>query len=217
MIYHVLNRGNGRMHIFHKPADFQAFIKLLIQARRGLVNVDVLGLCLMPNHWHLVLRPRSEKDLGRFMRWLCTAHVSRHHAHYHSGPGHLYQGRYKSFPVQDDDHLLKLLRYVEANALRAGLSKSAHGWPWSSHAIRQTDQGPLFLSDWPVDRPRNWSKLLEEKIAEKELERVRTSVKRGRPYGSDAWIQRTARRLGLSFTLRARGRPKAQGTAAETL
>ena len=149
----------------------------------------MLGLCLMPNHWHLVLRPRSGKDLARLMRWLCTAHVRRHHAHYHSEPGHLYQGRFKSFPVQDDNHLLTLLRYVEANALRAGLSKSAGGWPWSSDAMRHSEQGRLLLADWPVDRPRNWNKLLEERIADKELERLRTSLQPAVP---------TVRKPGLS-------------------
>src|SRR5271154_5962776 len=150
-IYHVLNRGNGRMQIFHKPDDYAAFVKLLLQARQRIMPVDVLGLCLMPNHWHLVLRPQADKDLAAFMRWLCTAHVRRHHAHYHSPPGHLYQGRYKSFPVQSDEHLLTVLRYVEANALRAGLAKSAGEWPWSSDAMRRTRQGAALLSDWPVD------------------------------------------------------------------
>jgi putative transposase len=174
-------------------------------------------LCLLSNHWHLVLRPRSAKDLARFMRWVCTAHVRRHHAHYHSPPGHLYQGRYKSFPVRDDHHLLTLLRYVESNALRAGLCASAGACPWCSDAMRQGRQTDLLLSDWPVKRPGNWSRLLEERIAEKELARLRTSVNRGRPYGTEQWVQRTARRLGLTFTLRARGRPKAKSDANEKL
>jgi putative transposase len=217
MIYHVLNRGNGRMQIFRKPADFGAFIKILSQARQNVANIDVLGLCLMPNHWHLVLRPHRPVELAKFMRWVCTAHVRRHHAHYHSSPGHLYQGRYKSFPVQDDHHLLTLLRYVEANALRAGLCKSAGGWPWSSDAMRQSQEGALLLSDWPLDRPRNWGKLLEEKITEKELQRLRISVARGQPYGSEQWVERTARRLGLTFTLRPRGRPKSRESGGVNL
>ncbi|MGA2231754.1 MAG: transposase, partial [Tepidisphaeraceae bacterium] len=208
-IYHVLNRGNGRMRIFHKPEDYAAFVKLLLQARQRIMPVDVLGLCLMPNHWHLVLRPQADKDLAAFMRWLCTAHVRRHHAHYHSPPGHLYQGRYKSFPVQSDGHLLTVLRYVEANALRAGLAKRAGEWPWSSDAMRRGKLATALLSEWPVDRPRNWSKLLEEKMPDQDLDGVQTSVKRGRPYGSDDWTRQTAERLGLTFTLRPRGRPKA--------
>src|SRR4051794_15467912 len=119
LIYHVLNRGNGRMTLFRKPQDFDAFERILAE---GLTRyaVDLLTWCLMGNHWHLVLRPRSDEALGRFIGWVGVTHVRRHHAHYHtSGGGHLYQGRFKSFPVADDAHFLTLCRYVEANALRA--------------------------------------------------------------------------------------------------
>jgi putative transposase len=210
-IYHVLNRGNGRAKIFHKDEDYGAFIKLLIEAREK-AEVDLFGFCLMPNHWHLVLRPRGEKDLARWMRWLSTAHVRRHHAHYHSAGGHLYQGRYKSFPVQNDEHLLRVLRYVEANALRANLASRADGWPWNSHALRRMEAGKRLLCDWPVDRPGNWVKLLEEQLPPKELLRVRSSVNRGTPYGSERWTIQAAKRLGLEFTLRPRGRPRKKVT-----
>jgi putative transposase len=199
------------MQIFHKPNDFEAFIKLLIQARQRAAPMDVLAFCLMPNHWHLVLRPKSDQDLARFMRWLCTAHVRRHHAHFRSPPGHLYQGRYKSFSVQNDGHLLTLLRYVEANALRAGLCQRADDWPWCSHAMRRGRRGGELLCDWPVDRPRHWSRWLEEAMKVSELEKLRTSVRRDRPYGSDEWVEQTAERLDLNFTLRPRGRPRGEG------
>jgi putative transposase len=131
-IYHVLNRGNGRMRLFHKEADYAAFIKVLGQ---GLERypVDLLSYCLMPNHWHLVLRPRRGESLGRLIAWVGVTHVRRHHSHYHStGGGHLYQGRFKSFPVQDDGHFLTLCRYVESNAQRAKLVERAIDWPWAA-------------------------------------------------------------------------------------
>ena len=206
-IYHVLNRGNGRRRIFHKPGDYDAFCKLLTQAREAAA-VDLLAFCLMPNHWHLVIRPRGDADLSKYMRWLCTAHVRRHHAHHRSGGGHLYQGRYKSFPIQDDLHLLTVLRYVEANPLRAKLAERAGQWAWSTDAFRLTAMGRELLCDWPVDRPRNWNRILEEKLPDADLGEIRTSVERCRPYGSATWIQKTASRLGLEFTLRQRGRPK---------
>jgi putative transposase len=207
-IYHVLNRGNGRMRIFHKPQDFDAFLNLLLLAPKRTAPVDILALCLMPNHWHLVVRPRGKSDLAAFMRWLSTAHVRRHHAHYRSAAGHLYQGRYKSFPIQEDLHLLTVLRYVEANPLRAGLAERAGEWAWSSDTLRATRMGRELLCDWPVDRPRNWTKLLEAKLPDQELDRVRTSVTRGQPFGSQEWVRNAADRLGLAFTLRSRGRPK---------
>src|SRR6266542_5055504 len=112
-IYHVLNRGNGRQKIFHKPGDYDAFVAVLARVRE-IVPVDILAYCLMPNHWHLVLRPKRDGDLSRFMLRVATAHVRRYFAHYQNeAGGHLYQGRFKSFPVEADDHLLALLRYVE--------------------------------------------------------------------------------------------------------
>jgi putative transposase len=207
IVQHVLNRGNGKMKVFHKPGDYDAFLRLLAQAQDH-ARVELLGYCLMPNHWHLVLKPKGDGDLSRFMGWLTTAHVRRHHAHYRSGGGgHLYQGRYKSFPVQDDYHLLTVLRYVEANALRAGLCERPAGWRWSS-CCPSKDKGAPILSEWPVDRPTNWLTLLQRDLPESELESLRQSVVRGRPFGDANWVARTAKRLGLEFTLRSRGRPK---------
>ncbi len=121
--YHVINRGNGRAKVFHQPEDFEAFVALVAKAATR-VPVRVIAYCLMPNHFHMVLWPRHDGDLSRFMQWLLTAHVRRYHRHYH-GSGHVWQGRFKAFPIQQDAHLLTVLRYVERNALRAGLVKRA--------------------------------------------------------------------------------------------
>ncbi len=109
--YHVLNRGNGRAEVFHKDEDYQAFLALFAPACERL-PLRVLAWCLMPNHFHLVLQPHHDGDLGRWMQWLMTAHVRRYHRHY-GGSGHVWQGRFKAFPIQKDDHLLTVLRYVE--------------------------------------------------------------------------------------------------------
>jgi putative transposase len=138
-----------------------------------------------------------------------VTHVRRHYAHYHlKGSGHLYQGRFKSFPVKDDRHFLTLCRYVEANAARAGGVERAERWPWGGLYARERGGKPLILSAWPVDRPAHWDKLVNKPMEEEELERVRTSVRRGLPLGDEQWVDRIARRLGLQFTLRDVGRPK---------
>ena len=210
LVYHVLNRGNGRMRLFHKDADFAAFERVLAE---GLERcpVDLLTYCLMGNHWHLVVRPRTDRSLALFMGWVGVTHVRRHHEHYRTrGRGHLYQGRYKSFPVQEDAHFLTLCRYVEANPLRAGLVRRAEEWPWSGLHTRLKGDKPLVLDDWPVIRPPNWTSVVNDVCDADELERLRTSVNRGRPWGEDTWVQRSAQRLGLLFTLRNPGRPAKQ-------
>ena len=134
--YHVLNRGNGRMGIFRKPADYAAFVDLLLEGKTR-ANVELFGYCLMPNHWHLVLRPKGDVDLAKYLSWVTNTHVKRYRAHYRRTSGHLYQGRYKSFPVEDDGHLLAVLAYVEANAVRGKLVRRGRDWTFNSLALRR--------------------------------------------------------------------------------
>lgn len=207
-IYHVLNRGNARMPLFHKDADFAAFERVLAE---GLERypVNLLTYCLMGNHWHLVVQPRTDESLGRFMGWVGVTHVRRHHAHYRtSGGGHLYQGRFKSFPVQKEVYFFRLCRYVEANAVRAGLVARAEDWPWGGLAARRGLAKPFALSAWPVDVPRNWLALVNTRMQQAQLDGLRTCVQRGRPCGDPDWVHRTARRLGLMYTLNNPGRPR---------
>jgi len=154
IVYHVLNRANARARIFHDDADYAAFLRIAAEAVQR-VRMRLLAYCVMPNHWHLVLHPRADGDLSRFMGWLTLTHTQRWHAQRHSiGAGHLYQGRFKSFPVQKEVYFLRLCRYVERNALRAGLVQRAEDWPWSSLAARRLSApGP----DWP--QLARWGKL----------------------------------------------------------
>ena len=202
--YHVLNRGNGRQRIFHRDEDYAAFLDLLATAcaRRPL---RVLGLCLMPNHFHLLLWPHADGDLSRWMQWLLTAHVRRYHGR-RGTSGHVWQGRFKAFPIAPDEHFLTVLRYVERNPRRAGLVRRAEEWPWSSLALRA--RRSRLLAALPVDLPRNWTERVNRPETEAELAAVRQSVVRGAPFGSPAWSVRTAVTLGLEAALRPRGRPR---------
>lgn len=210
MVFHALNRANARAQIFHKSEDYAAFEVVLAEACERF-DMRLLSYCLMPNHWHLVLWPRKDGDLSRFMGWVTLTHTQRWHAHYHTaGTGHLYQGRFKSFPIQADEHFLTVCRYVERNALRANLCARAEEWLWSSvyHRQRQDDFAATVLSDWPVPRSRLWISHLQAPQTEAELTALRRSVARGSPFGSEAWIMRIAKRLDLEITLRPRGRPR---------
>jgi len=204
MCYHVLNRGNGRATVFHGDRDFQDFVMLMAGACMR-VKTRVLGFCLMPNHFHMVLWPYEDDDLGRWMQWLMTSHVRRHHSRYDSS-GHIWQGRYKDFPVQNDRHLVRVLRYIERNPLRAGLVSDAGDWAWSSHTWWRDSGGPRFLHPTPAVQNRDWPEVVREPQTAAELSAIRECLRRGRPYGEDRWIGSTAERLGLEFTLRRRGR-----------
>jgi putative transposase len=209
LVYHVLNRANGKLRLFKKNEDYEAFEKVLAEAHER-VPIRVLDWCVMPNHWHLVLWPAREGQLSQFMRWLTLTHTQRWKAaHDAVGHGHLYQGRFKSFPVETDSHLLAVLRYVERNPVRAKIVKSAQDWHWGSCAVRQSRGHPLrpLLAEWPVPRPGGWLERVNSPQARAEEQSLAEHIRRGRPLGTDAWVKRTVRALGLEQTLRPRGRP----------
>jgi len=209
VVYHVLNRANGRAQIFREQGDYFAFEKIMGEAM-GRTPIRLLSYCLMPNHWHMVLWPFNDGDLSRFLGWLSQTHAVRWHtARKTVGTGHLYQGRFKSFPVQSDAHFLTVARYVVRNPLRANLVSRADDWRWSSlwRHVRGNEVNPPALSEWPVPRPQGWAQLVNQPQNEAELLALRHSVRRGCPYGEPAWVQETADRLGLESTLRPRGRP----------
>src|SRR5262249_8128179 len=146
-----------------------------------------------------------------WMQHVTTVHVRRYHQHYHSS-GHVWQGRFKAFPVQPDDHLYTVLRYVERNALRAGLCRKASLWPWTSVRWRGVADALLPVSEWPQPLPADWPSRVNEAQTDAELAAVRLCLARGRPYGTAGWVQRTASRLGLASTLRPRGRPRKENS-----
>jgi putative transposase len=203
--YHVLNRGNGRRTVFHKEGDFAAFAKLLREAGER-TDVRLLAYCLMPNHFHLLLWPQRDGDLSAYMMWLTTAHVRRYHQHYHSS-GHVWQGRFRSFPIQEDGHLLTVHRYIERNPVRAGLVERAQDWLWSSAAAAARAGFPE-LTAGPVAHALDWLRYVNEPQTEAEVEALRECTRRRRPYGDEAWMERTAREMGLEASMRPRGRPR---------
>jgi putative transposase len=202
------------MRLFAQDGDYQAFERVLTEACER-VEMRLLAYCVMPNHWHLVVWPHADGDLSSFLGWLTMTHTQRWHASHRTiGSGHLYQGRFKSFPVQTDEHFLTVCRYVERNALRANLVPRAEDWRWSSlwRRTRGEDKGRAFLSEWPAPCPRQWLKWVNEPQTQEEVDALRRCVTRGQPFGSETWVQSAARRLGLESTFRSRGRPKKQGS-----
>jgi REP-associated tyrosine transposase len=169
VICHLLNRANARATIFVEDADFQRFEELLAEEREA-GGVQLYAWCVMPTHWHLVARPDTPGQLARFMRRLAQRHTQFwHKVRGTRGDGHLYQGRYKAFAVQDDGHFLTVCRYVERNPLRAGLVTSASDWRFSS-LWRLDRPGIAPRPDpWPVPRPRAWARMVDASQTPAEL------------------------------------------------
>ena len=216
LVYHALNRATARLPLFESDADFEAFERVIDYAM-ARHPTRVLAYCVMPNHWHFVLWPRRDGELSAFLRCVAHTHTQRWHAHRGTaGTGHVYQGRFMSFDVARDEHLLGVGRYVERNALRAGLVERAQERRWCSlwRRERGDDAARALLSEWPVDRPADWVRRVNRAETEDELAALRLSLKRGCPYGPPLWQRRTVERYGLQFTMRPPHRPRKDRDAA---
>jgi putative transposase len=169
----------------------------------------LLAYGVRPHHGHLVVGPRADGARSRVVGRRTLTHTPRWHAHHHTaGTGPLHQGRFKSFQFQEDEHLLTVLRYVERNALRAGLAGWAEAWRWSSLWHRAKGSAARLLDDGPVPPPEGWADVVQQPQTEAELAALRRSVVRGTPFGETGWRQQTAAVLGLESTLRPVGRPR---------
>ena len=211
LAYHVMNRTWPGVDLFEDDADYQAFEKVLAEAVDRHRGIRLCAYCLMPNHFHLVVWPKTDGQLSGFMQWLSMTHAARWHAHRHTGGrGHLYQSRFRSFPIQQDDHFLGVCRYVERNALRANLVSKAQDWRWSSLSTRSDRRSTIgmLLSSWPVEMPARWTNWVNQAQTEAELAALRRARDRGQPYGDTRWTERTAKALGIESSLRSPGRPK---------
>ena len=208
-VYHVINRANARVQIFNTPDDYRLFEDVL-HAAKEKIEMSIFSYCIMPNHWHLILQSKHDGDLSLFVKWLTLTHTKRwHSAHDTVGTGHLYQGRYKSFPVQSDEYFLTACRYVEQNPLRARLVSRAQDWKWGSLWRREygNQAQKKLLSEWQTDQSHGYLSWVNENESDGNLERLRASVNRGQPFGSDSWTKKVTKEWKLESTFRKEGRP----------
>lgn len=206
VVFHVLNRAVRGTRLFETPADYEAFGRILSEAI-GRTNLRLLAYCLMPNHWHLIVWPTDDLQISKFMHWLTLTHATRWTAcHAIRGTGAVYQSRYKAIPVETETHFLTVCRYVERNALRAGLVTRAEQWQWSSLWQRGNSCYAVPLHEWPVLRTGDWVERVNEPQTGRELEAIRKAVQRNEPLGTDEWRSQAAVAFGL--TLNSRGRPR---------
>jgi len=208
--FHVLNRGNHRQTLFAAPEEFATFLELVTAATEKF-KMRLWGYCLMSNHWHFVIEVESSDDMSRWVHWISNRHVRLYHRENRQlGGGHIYQGRFKSFPIQDERYLFEVLRYVEANPLRARLVERAEQWLWSSLSSEPIRNGLVEierpkLAPWP--RHAEWLNTVNRPIAREKLLSLRQSIERGTPQGQADWMASFAAKHGMESTLRPRGRP----------
>ena len=202
MLFHVLNRAAKRTVLFDSANDYRAFERLLDEAVRRH-RIAIFAYCIMPNHWHFVLTPRTDGSMSRFMHWLTTTHARRwQDARGLTGLGAVYQGRFKAIPIGDDDHFRWVCRYVERNPLRASLVTRAEEWPWSSLGVGNRS----WLTDWP--KPPEWLSHVNTPQTDAELEHFRHALRNGIPFGNSEWQQDIMRTMRGGGLLRPRGRPR---------
>ncbi len=187
-----MNRAISGTRLFDDEGDYQDFERLLGETV-SQTGMRVLSYSLMPNHWHLLPWPTQPEALSKFMARLTVAHSKRWRAYRGtSGRGHLYQGRFKAFPIQQDDHFFTVCRYIERNALRAGLVQRAEDWPWCSlyHRENNTALGRSLLAPWPIPAPSDWAQRVNNPLTQAELADLRQSTQSGTPFGDAEWITR---------------------------
>ena len=212
-VYHALNRANNRVQIFDKYKDYKLFENILEEAKEKF-DMRILAYCIMPNHWHLILYPKKDGDLSKFMSWVTNTHTRRWHSIKETiGQGHLYQGRYKSFIVQENEYLLQLFKYIEGNPLKAKLVEKAEDWKWSSLWRREQEdvEQRKLLDEWPINVPENYIDLVNISQKDIKVESLKYSISKGKPYGFETWVNKMIDNFNLGSTLRNPGRPKKGG------
>ena len=129
-IYHIMIRGIDQQNIFHDEADYEKFIAILSKYQK-MAYYDLFAYCLMGNHVHILIREGKEA-LSNSIKRIGVSYVSWYNWQYQR-KGPLFQGRYKSEPVEDDSYFLTVLRYIHQNPLKAGLTEDITDYPWSSY------------------------------------------------------------------------------------
>jgi putative transposase len=208
-VHHVTQRGNHRQQIFFSDADRRLYLDLVSESAEA-AQVELWGWCLMSNHVHWLVLPKTMQGLARLFR---RAHgeYARHRHRLRRTTGHFWQARYYSCPL-DGQHVWRALAYVERNPVRAGLVSTAEQYSWSSARVRLALSGePEWLN---VERWRrefdadDWRHVLATSIADGALRnRIREATLAGKPLGDEHFVRRLSHEFDRCMEIRPRGRP----------
>ena len=167
--FHVINRSVRRVPIFNRPTDYRAFL-LVLQQGLNRYGVRLLAYSVLSNHWHMVVGPPDTETLSRFVRWVTATHAIRwHRRHRTVGQGPLYKGRFLAIPIEHSGTLVHVCRYVERNALSAGLVKRAQDWPWCSLAERLRTESLVGLTTTPFLTSAVWIDHVNAPLSPRDL------------------------------------------------
>jgi putative transposase len=177
-IHHIVNRGNDKKVIFRESVDYGSFLVLLREARERY-PVELYAYCLMPNHFHLVVRTPDLDAISAYMHFVECVYACDLRSYDRSkGHGHIFQRRYWNKPVEGAGYLMTVMKYVEANPVRAGLVDWAHEWEWSSMWERVTGERDL-LHPSPVRLPEDWPLIVTVPLEQIDIDKIRRPLKRG--------------------------------------
>ncbi|MHC4141001.1 MAG: transposase [Planctomycetota bacterium] len=214
--HHIVHRGHNRSVVFAEAPDFLFYLKTLSEWKAKL-GLKIYAYCCMTNHVHLVVNPGDvPANLALLMKHLAgryTQYVNR----IEQRTGTVWEGRFKSSPVDTDEYLLRCCRYVELNPERAGIVTSPHQYQWSSY-IEKIGRRQRFLVDEDQcyrdlgctrrEREVAYREWVMSSVPEGEWDLVRAAAQRGQPTGNQRFVDEVERRLGRRIELRGRGRPQ---------
>jgi putative transposase len=210
--HHVTQRGNRRQQVFFGDGDYALYKSLLDESCRA-AGTKVWAYCLMPNHVHLILVPSDEDGLRAA---LGEAHRRyTRHVNFRKGwHGFLWQGRFASFPM-DENYLLACARYIELNPVRAKLARRPRDWKWSSARAHLAGKDDALVTVKPLlALVPDWQEFLAAGLEKEPLEAIRKAERTGRPLGKAAFLKRLEKRLGRTLARQKPGpKPKGEGTA----
>jgi putative transposase len=206
--HHVTQRGNRRQPTFFRDGDYLRYLQLAAEWC-GKAEVECWGYCLMPNHVHLILTPRSEAGLRAALaplHWRYTYEVNKRER----WTGYLWQGRFASYPM-DDGYFIQASRYVGLNPVRAGLVARASDWPWSSVRAHLRGRNDPLVRTAPLARfvRDDMERFFEADVAEEALRKLRRASATGRPLGGADWLKQLEKTAGRTLSAPRRGRPAA--------
>ncbi|AMV33830.1 hypothetical protein VN12_17005 [Pirellula sp. SH-Sr6A] len=208
--YLTVCRGLDGLTIFPDDEAFQAFTSIL-QESLERCEPRLLAYALLPDQWLALVVPRKDGDLSKWIGWITSVHAMRNRHLTPDAPSRgIYERRYRSFPVQDNERILDAILYIESLPLRLGITSDPTAYHYTSMHPRASADSKTsnWISPPPVHLPASWESQLREGLDNEKLAAIQKCIKRGAPYGDPVWVERMAKRFRLESTLRPRGRPR---------